>query len=226
MSQVKFLPIGLLLALPVAAGTTDPAALCLAAARHASAETGVPEAVLLALTLTETGRAGKNGAMSPWAWALNRGGKSLWFDTADDAIDYLATALAEGATNIDLGCFQLNWRWHAAGFASAQEMIDPAANALYAARLVARHFDDTGDWTSAAAAYHSTTPEYAERYLSRFTPIYAAVLGLDPGADDPPRAADKAARENSFPLLQAGGGAAAGSLVPLSGAARPLFGGS
>ncbi|MCB6177937.1 transglycosylase SLT domain-containing protein [Rhodobacter sp. Har01] len=207
------------LAAPGTAGAS-PADLCLAAARSAAAETGVPLRVLLALTLTETGRADGDGALLPWPWTLNKGGEGLWFDSRDTALAHLETALAEGATNVDVGCFQLNHRWHAQSFDSLTAMLDPEENALYAARYVFRLYQDTGDWTEAAAAYHSGTPEYAERYLARFEPIYAALDGRLPEdrAPDP-------VRENRFPLLLAGTPQSAGSLVPMSGAGIPLIGG-
>ena len=182
----------------------------------------MPLRVLMAVTLTETGR-NRDGALQPWPWALNRGGEGMWFPTQKEALAVLADAVAQGTGNIDVGCFQLNYRWHGAAFGSLEQMMDPGANALYAARLLARHAAGRGDWIAAAGAYHSTTPEKAGAYLARFEPIYAA-LGTA-GALAAPPAGDADARINGFPLLKAGGGASAGSLVPLAAAGRPLFGG-
>lgn len=236
MPIVLWLVAGLLPAAgaPARAGAQDPADLCVGAARLAAGETGVPLDVLLALTLTETGRAVGRGPLRPWAWALNQGGASHWFDTAEDALAHLEQALAEGTTNIDVGCFQLNYRWHAAAFASVEQMIDPEANALYAARHIAGLYGRSGDWVAAAGAYHSATPELAERYLARFTPIYSALGGAEGGPTPPagPVAAAWGAadalpeRVNMFPLLQSGATGTAASLVPLGGAATPLIGGS
>lgn len=211
----------LLLALLAAGPAQASSALCLAAAERASAETGVPLRLLLAISLTETGRKGASGGLEPWPWALNRGGESLWFQTEDEALAAVEQILAEGTTNVDLGCFQLNWRWHAEAFPSAAAMIDPEENARYAADLVARLYGETGDWRAAVAAYHSTTPDRAEVYLARFDPIYAAL-----GGDQPALAtAEAAPRENLFPLLQAGAVLSAGSLVPMAAPPRPMFGG-
>ena len=218
MSSFPILVTAALLAALPQPGTAGPADLCLAAARDAAEATGVPLRLLIALSLTETGRKGAAGGLEPWPWALNRGGESLWFATRDEALATLEEILAAGTTNVDLGCFQLNWRWHSAGFASAADMIDPGANALYAAKFVARLYDETGDWRAAAAAYHSATPARAEVYMTRFDPIYAAL------GDDPPAPGTRlAGRANLFPLLQGGAAISAGSLVPMDGAARPLF---
>lgn len=216
----------LALVTPAQARKPTPPDLCLNAAQMAARETGVPLRVLLAITLTETGRQDGEGGFVPWPWALNQGGESHWFATQQEALEHLAPALAAGTTNIDLGCFQLNWRWHNAGFASATAMMEPEENALYAANLLARLYADSGDWSVAAGAYHSATPAYANRYKARFDKIYAALdseteLAF---ADIPaPNAED--ARPNGFPLLQAGAAGSIGSLVPLSDAARPLIGG-
>jgi hypothetical protein len=129
-----------------------------------------------------------------------------------------------GVTNIDVGCFQLNYRWHGAAFPSLEAMMEPEANALYAARLVQGLAGDSGDWVAAAGAYHSATPDLADRYLARFTPIYQALSQDAPrlaaAEDAPPRAA----RDNGFPLLRPEGARSAGSIVPIAGGGRPLFG--
>lgn len=197
----------------------------------AAQETGVPFAVLLAVTLTETGRTDGGGALRSWPWALNRGGEGHWFDTREEALAFLDQALAEGSSNIDVGCFQLNYRWHGAAFASVEQMMDPEKNALYAANHLAGLFEGNGDWVAAAAAYHSATPEYAERYLARFEPIYRS---LSPEArpeaeawpDNRDFARSEPERVNDFPLLRSGSPGTGGSLVPLDGRVRPLFGGS
>lgn len=203
---------------------TNPANLCVAAAQKAAQATGVPLRVLLALTLTETGRRDPEGRLIPWPWALNKGGESMWLDSLEEAQVRLEDELSQGTTNIDVGCFQLNHRWHGSAFDSLDTMLDPATNALYAARLMLQLYQDSGDWSEAAAAYHSATPEYAERYLSRFKPIYNSLSEL-PETSDVASAPEKERGPNRFPLLLAGQSRGAGSLVPMGQAATPLFGG-
>jgi Transglycosylase SLT domain len=193
----------------------DPSSLCLRAAADAASQTGVPNDVLLAIALVETGRDGQ-----PWPWTVNAGGDGRWFDTPEEAEAHVAEILAEGVTNVDLGCFQLNYRWHAAAFTSIADMLDPDRNATYAAEFLAEHFAQSGDWTNAAAAYHSATPEYAEAYRTKFETAYAG-LGDRPEAAVPP---DRA-RLNRFPLLVAGANGRNGSLVPTTAGGLPLIGG-
>lgn len=209
-----------LLALMPSALWASPAAECDRAAEQAARATGVPVEVLLALTRAETGRAA-GGGLQPWPWAVNRGGEGHWFDTRAEAQDWVQTRIDAGETNLDIGCFQLNLRWHAQGFASLETMFDPAQNALYAAGYLAEKYQKTGDWTIAAGAYHSSTDSHAERYAARFADILAGLAPIRLAAAELP-----VPRVNSFPLLMAGGGGGAGgSLVPLGGAGRALIGG-
>jgi hypothetical protein len=193
---------------------------CIEAAKSASVATGVPIEILVALTLTETGRS-LDGQLTAWPWSLNEAGTSHWFDSRAAALDYLAAAIDGGATNIDIGCFQLNHRWHSAAFQSLEAMMDPERNALYAAQLVKDHMDRTGDWIAAAGAFHSRTPDVAARYLDRFVAIYERIptdtAKVDGLTHDRPK-------KNLFPLLQGGVPHSAGSLVPRVDSNGPLFG--
>lgn len=202
------------------AQAASPADQCHQAIALAAQQTGVPQEILLAVALTESGRKTAQGNQ-PWPWALNQGGEGLWFASKAEALDHLNSVLASGVSNIDIGCFQLNWRWHGEAFASAEAMIDPGRNATYAADHLLRLRRQTGSWEKAVSSYHSATPDLAERYMARFLPIYAGVLD---GGVPAPAALPAGPRVNSYPLLQAGGAAAPGSLVPAAAGLSPLFG--
>ena len=205
----------------------SPAALCDQAAQIASQETGVPLAVLQALTRAETGR-GAGGGLEPWPWAVNQAGQGHWFDSAQEAVQFVEAQLEFGYTNLDVGCFQLNHRWHSDGFTSLTQMFQPQENALYAAQYIAEKYQETGDWVQAAGAYHSGTVEHAERYSARFEQILADLGDGLPVPDGVIRlaelAADPVPRINRFPLLMAGGEAGSrGSLVPRTSGMGSLF---
>ncbi len=194
--------------------------LCIAAAQNAADLTGVPVTVLLAITLTETGRTTENG-LRPWPWAINQAGEGHWFQTSQDAIQFAEEQLDLGLRNFDVGCFQLNHRWHSKGFTSTTDMFDPTSNALYAAHFLAELYSEVGDWSLAAARYHSRTPEYADRYQAKFETILA---GLSVGAASPRDEIIPAVRMNHFPLLLAGTKGNTGSLVPFLSSGTPLIG--
>ncbi len=198
----------------------DPSDLCLTAARQAAADTGVPLSVLIAVTQTETGRQ-RDGQTRPWPWTVNTEGTGHWFDTRTAAVDHARANLAAGKTSFDVGCFQINYRWHATSFASLDAMFDPAVNARYAARFLLQLHQEKGDWSAAAGAFHSRTEVYANRYRATFDRYRAEAQSA--GADNGFLLADATAprtlaapRVNTFPLLRAGSGSGSlGSLVQL-----------
>lgn len=148
--------------------TAAPSAdVCEWAAQQAAQEYGVPADIMGALTLTETGRR-LDGLVRPWAWSANAEGEGTWFDDPASAVAFAEDRVAQGRTNIDIGCFQLNYRWHGENFSSVAQMFDPLENARYAARFVRGLYADTGDWRTAAGAFHSRTQVYAQKYLVRF----------------------------------------------------------
>ena len=178
MPAALLLVLALLLALPGPVRAMGEA-LCTAAGRAAAQATGVPESVLRAISLTETGRM-RGGHLRAWPWTVNMEGKGKWFDTREEALAYVRAHHARGARSYDVGCFQINYRWHGNAFASVEEMFDPTQNALYAARFLASLHRETGSWSKSAGAYHSRTPKYATRYRKRFDRILARVTNGTP----------------------------------------------
>ncbi|WP_036713808.1 hypothetical protein [Paracoccus sp. J55] len=145
--------------------------VCEWAAQQAAQEYGVPMDIMGALTLTETGRR-LDGVVRPWAWSANAEGEGTWFDDPASAVAFAEDRVARGRTNIDIGCFQLNYRWHGENFSSVAQMFDPLENARYAARFVRDLHGEMGDWRIAAGAFHSRTQVHAQRYLARFDTLH------------------------------------------------------
>ena len=85
-------------------------------------------------------------------------GTGLWFETEDAARAYVYEHFKRGARSFDVGCFQINYKWHHEAFASIEQMFDPMANALYAARFLGALKAEKGSWVEAAGAYHSRNP--------------------------------------------------------------------
>lgn len=216
--RTRLLPVvALMAALPGGGAQTSPspAELCETAASRAGDSFGVPRSVMLAISLAETGR--REGAvLRPWPWAINFAGEGHWFASAAEAIDAALARQAEGLSNFDVGCFQINYRWHGDAFLSLDEMIDPEANARYAAQFLAQLHERHGSWDAAAAAYHSNTADLAADYRSRFEAIHDGLASS---------AVALAGSINRFPLLRAGAAGSRGSIVPAqSGLGRLLLG--
>lgn len=158
--------------LPATGRAREPAGLCHSAAEHAARVTGVPLALLQAIALAESGRR-QGAALQPWPWAVNAGGEGRWLGSRAEAAEFLRARLAAGQRNLDVGCFQINYRWHGQAFPSAEDMLDPGANALYAARFLRRLHAEASDWHVVAGLFHSRTPAFAERYRARVRKLLA-----------------------------------------------------
>jgi len=196
-------------------GICDQAAIA-AARRH-----DVPPDVLFAITRTETGRLDK-GKLRPWPWTVNMEGVGRWFETEDAARAYVFANFKRGARSFDVGCFQINYKWHGNAFRSIDEMFDPDENADYAARFLAKLYAEFGNWSQAAGAYHSRTPEFASRYAARFDrirmtnqPDVSGPYRPQPATFGPPRRIEFDSRLAAGPLIGTGS-AHLGSLVPIT----------
>lgn len=138
---------------------------CIAAIRRAEAAHGIPGNLLLAIGLQEAGMT-RGGQQTVWPWTLNVEGRGLRFDTRAEAEAFLAAELAQGTESIDVGCLQINLRWHPRAFPTPAAGFDPALNADYAARFLRDLHRETGNWFDAAGQYHSATPERKAIYLA------------------------------------------------------------
>lgn len=118
-------------------------------ARAAHAQ-GIPLRVLYSVGLTETGRKGR---LNPFA--MNVDGRSLHFASLDQAMSQYALEKSRGAKLVDIGCMQINVRWHGNRFASVAEMFDPARNVAYAASFLKELRQRYGSWTLAVARYNA-----------------------------------------------------------------------
>ena len=199
---MRLVVLSLALALVAGAAAGAPRAasdadLCEGAATRAAAAENAPLAVLRAIALAETG-GGKGGKGRPWPWTTNVEGVGKWHESREAAIAHIKRRHAEGARSYDIGCFQINRRWHGEAFDSLEEMFDPDANARYAARFLKDLKQEAGSWTRAAGWYHSRTPELAAKYRGRVETILASLPAPPPeaamifagrGADKPQRSA-------------------------------------
>ncbi|WP_421778857.1 transglycosylase SLT domain-containing protein [Hoeflea sp.] len=133
--------------------TTDArasAGACEAEILRAARVHGVPPGILHSVGLAETGR---KGSLHPYA--LNIEGRAVFADSRDQAIREFEKARSEGKTLIDLGCMQINHRYHSKEFPSVRAMLDPRSNVDYAARFLARLHARHETWTMAVARYHA-----------------------------------------------------------------------
>lgn len=211
---------GLMPGPPAAAIPASVAASCDRAAQRAAARHGIPDDVMLSITRVETGRS-EGGQIRPWPWTVNMEGEGHWFETEHAAQAFVFARFKAGARSFDIGCFQINYRWHGSGFRSIEEMFDPERNADYAAAFLAELHAEFGDWTRAAGAYHSRTERHAANYERKFDNMRRMMADLAPSGTTPEPATGRPALR---PAALTTGQTRLGSLVPVGGAGVALIG--
>ncbi len=140
-------------------------ATCDAAIAAAERARGTAPGLMAAIGVVESGRADPGtGVRRPWPWTVTAEGVGTFYGSKMDAIRAVQALQARGVASVDVGCMQVNLLHHPAAFKDLDEAFDPGRNALYAARFLAGLHARLGDWSAAAAAYHSLTPEFGARY--------------------------------------------------------------
>ncbi|WP_404381523.1 murein transglycosylase [Caenispirillum salinarum] len=167
---------------PLAAPAGVAVDLCRAATTREETRATMPDNLLTAISLVESGRWDKaRQARVAWPWTVMAEGRGRYLPSKQAAIAEVKQLQARGVRNIDVGCMQVNLHWHGDAFGSLEEALDPAANAAYAARFLTELHMETGDWDVAAAWYHSRTPERADYYSGKVQVALAELEGSPAG---------------------------------------------
>ena len=130
----------------LARDVNSPRAACLAAARVAEVKHGLPEGLLTAIALNESGL---------HAYALNLRGRAYFPNSREEARRLLHSARGRGMA----GCFQINAGVHAAR--GEDWPLDPAQAADWSARYLVQHYETYGDWGRAVLRWHGASPRRA-----------------------------------------------------------------
>ena len=141
--------------------------ICLSEARRAEAQHGIPSGLLQSITRVEAGRKTVTGEFMPWAWTLNDAGEGLFFDSREAAMRHLEAAVAAPGHSVDVGCMQVNTKWHMEGFHNLSDMLDPVQNADYAAGFLLDLHEAHRSWDDAVKHYHSSEPAKNVAYHGR-----------------------------------------------------------
>jgi len=127
---------------PTAREANSPRAACLVAARQAEIAHDVPEGLLTAIALNESGL---------HAYALNLRGRAYFPNSREEARRMLVAAGGRGMA----GCFQINAGVHVAR--GEDWPLDPPQAADWAARYLVRHYVNHGDWGRAILRWHGAS---------------------------------------------------------------------
>jgi hypothetical protein len=175
--------------LPRSAAATLPD-VCGAVATQTEKAEGIPPGLVRAVALAESGRwLATLGESQAWPWTVTSGGESFFFPSREAALRKVRELQAQGRSNIDVGCMQVNLGYHADAFASLEEAIEPASNIAYGARFLKRLRMETRSWARATARYHSSDPDRGEAYRDKVYRLWHQLRQGRPALEAPVRLA-------------------------------------
>ncbi len=128
----------------------------------------LPKHLLAAISKVESGRwRPETGEILAWPWTVTAGGKSYYLPSKAAAIRKVEHLRGHGIRNIDVGCMQINLKYHPRAFDSLEAAFDPAENVAYAARFLGKLKARWGSWSRATGHYHSNSPHLSGRYRTK-----------------------------------------------------------
>ncbi len=156
LSAVFFLP---------SEAAADDSLLCLKEAARLEKRERIQTNLLSAIALVESGRFSKKYPSGvSWPWTVTAEGKGKFYNSKQEALDAVRELQKQGVENIDVGCMQINLKYHPEAFDSIENALDPRKNVAYAADFLKRNYQETKSWGEAATRYHSKTVHKAFRY--------------------------------------------------------------
>lgn len=134
---------------------------------------GLPPHLLLSIAKAESGRVTPDRqAVSAWPWTVMAEGRGRYLPSREAAIAEVRELQSRGVRNIDVGCMQINLRYHPDAFESLHQAFEPAFNVAYGAVFLSDLYERLGSWTAAVGRYHSATPEFSTRYRARVLELW------------------------------------------------------
>ena len=125
----------------------------------------IPNKLLRAISLTESGRTIEKQFVA-WPWSVNVSGKSYYFKDKVSTLLFLQKKV-KYQKNIDIGCMQINFKYHYEQFKNLDTMLDPINNIDWAAKYLKKLYKRYKSWNIAISRYHSSNPERMKIYLQK-----------------------------------------------------------
>ena len=141
---------------------------CLNAIKIFEKKYNIPKNFLYLISLVESGRYNNISKTSqPWPWSVNINGQSKFFKSKTELVSALKKYVASGKENFDVGCNQINYKYHRHNFSSIEQMASPYYNVGYSAYYLASNYLKTNNWQEAVAMYHSKNPRHGSKYIKK-----------------------------------------------------------
>tara|TARA_B100001559_G_scaffold170525_1_gene142910 strand:+ start:177 stop:836 length:660 start_codon:yes stop_codon:yes gene_type:complete len=136
----------------------------------------LPPHLLKAISLKETGRwNSKTKESFAWPWTVTSGAWSHYFTSKENAIRAVKRLQLRNIKNIDVGCMQINLKYHPNAFKSLEEAFDPETNIAYAANFLSNLYKKHKSWHRSIEYYHSSNPKFNIKYRDKVKTIWKRV---------------------------------------------------
>ncbi len=133
----------------------------------------IPTGLLTAISLAEAGRRlGEGQPLVAWPWTINVAGQGRFFETKEQAVTETRKLLDAGQKSIDIGCMQINLRYHPNAFRNMDDAFDPALNVAYGAQFLNSLHQVQGSWSKAVERYHSSEDGRRDEYRDRVLALW------------------------------------------------------
>jgi len=203
------------------------AADCASLIARTESSRNIPRGLLMAIAVTESAL---NGRPNPFA--MNIAGRSYFANGYQDMANVISANWSRGVQSIDVGCMQVNLKYHGMKFPRMTDLLDPNTNVQYGASFLISLATQAGSWKDAVMSYHNKKNParrawYGCKVWNNYLRISAAPSGyLNCGRT--PGGSSTASTENPRPIMLAGYNApSSGSpLMPASDVRQTQIGGS
>ena len=156
------------------ADNIDKLKLCENTIESIELQTDIPKGLLFGIGKAEAIRKINNKYII-WPWTINHAGKSLFFDNKEQMKNYVFKNLKRKDFNIDVGCMQINIKWHKKNFKKISDMFEVNPNISYAASFLKQLKNKHGSWDKAIKHYHSSDPKKNNPYLIKVKSFWKKV---------------------------------------------------
>ena len=155
--------------------------LCQIAVDKAEKNYQIKSNLLQTIASVESGRwNAQAGRRVAWPWTVHANGKGRYYNSKEEAIAAVKNLQQNGITNIDVGCMQINLKYHGDAFANLDEAFDPEKNVAYSAKFLRQLYKrNKQNWTKTAMHYHSRNLRKGTNYKNRLEKHYAQYVRED-----------------------------------------------
>jgi hypothetical protein len=125
----------------------------------AEARRQIPRGLLMAIAVTESGL---NGSPNPHA--MNIAGRSYFARDLNDMASVISANWQRGIQSIDVGCMQINLKYHGDKFARMTDLLHSPTNVEYGASYLIHLATERGSWREGVMDYHNKNSAARRRW--------------------------------------------------------------